>query len=268
MTEPDAHAGRHGLRGRRPGDRRVRVDRPQAAYFRYTGERTLVAKEAASLPRTPAGRLIARVRGAVFGRPLSNADETSERLSVVTGLPVFASDNISSSAYASEEIMRVLTVAGAGALALTMPITIGIVIVLAIVVISYRQTIAAYPNGGGSYIVASDNLGRLPGLTAAGALLTDYVLTVSVSVAAGVAALTSVVPELFDARVVIGVAIVVFIAMINLRGVRESGAFFSIPTYVYLVSIFGVLGLGFFHYFTGTMPEYHAPASWLNAAAT
>ena len=147
----------------------------------------------------------------------------SERLSVATGLPVFASDNISSSAYATEEIMRVLMIAGVGALFLTLPITLAIVLVLAIVVISYRQTIAAYPSGGGSYIVASDNLGTLPGLTAAAALLTDYVLTVAVSVAAGVAALTSIFPDLFDLRVAIGGALVVLIAIVNLRGIRECG---------------------------------------------
>jgi amino acid transporter len=136
--------------------------------------------------------------------------------------------------------------------------------VLAIVVTSYRQTIAAYPNGGGSYIVASDNLGVLPGLTAAAALLTDYVLTVAVSVAAGVLALTSIVPELFDARVLIGVAIVAVIALVNLRGIRESGLVFSIPTYVYLAAIYGLLGLALFRFATGTMPEYRAPAEWLN----
>ena len=163
MSEADPPAGSE-LTSRRPGDKRVRVDRPHSRYFRYTGQRTYVAREAASIPRTTAGKALARVRHTVFGRPISSHDEASERLNVFTGLPVFASDNISSSAYASEEIMRVLALAGAGALALTMPITIGIVIVLAIVVISYRQTIAAYPNGGGSYIVASDNLGTLPGL--------------------------------------------------------------------------------------------------------
>jgi amino acid transporter len=199
----------------------------------------------------------------LFGRPISLHAELTERLNVFTGLAVFASDNISSSAYATEEIMRVLVLAGAGALVLTMPITIGIVIVLAIVVTSYQQTVAAYPHGGGSYIVAKDNLGTRPGLVAAGALLTDYVLTVSVSIAAGVAALTSIVPELFEYRVALGVGLVVLIAMVNLRGIRESGAVFSIPTYVYLVSIFGLLGLGLFRYATGTMPEYHAPAAWL-----
>jgi amino acid transporter len=203
----------------------------------------------------------------LFGRPLSIHEELGQRLNVFTGLPIFASDNISSSAYATEEIMRVLILAGAGALVLTLPITVGLVIVLAIVVISYRQTIAAYPNGGGSYIVASANLGTLPGLTSAAALLTDYILTVAVSVAAGVAALTSIWPALFDYRVVIGVAIIIAIATVNLRGLRESGLFFSIPTYVYLVSIFGVLGLGFFHYLTGTMPVYEAPAAWSNTGA-
>ena len=185
---------------------------------------------------------------------------------MIPGLSIFASDNISSSAYATEEIMRVLALAGAATLSLTMPITIGIVIVLAIVVTSYRQTIAAYPNGGGSYIVASDNLGTLPGLTAAAALLTDYVLTVAVSVAAGVAALTSILPELFEARVGLSVAITVGIALINLRGVRESGLVFSVPTYVYLVSILGLLGLGLWRYATGTMPEYHPPEAWLGTS--
>jgi amino acid transporter len=259
---------RHLRSGRRIGDRRVLVGRPHAEYFRYSGPGQLIAKKAASAPRTRLGRAAARTRAILFGRPLSIYEEVTERLSVFTGLSIFASDNISSSAYATEEIMRVLVLAGAGALVLTMPITIGIVIVLAIVVTSYRQTIAAYPNGGGSYIVASSNLGTLPGLVAAAALLTDYVLTVAVSVAAGVAALTSIFPALFDERVLLGVAIVALIAMVNLRGVRESGLVFSVPTYVYLVSIFGILGLGFFHYFTGTMPVYHAPADWLNAETT
>ena len=259
--------GRRPIHGRKPADRRVRVDRPHSPYFRYAGPDTLVAREAASMPRTPVGRTLARARAILFGRPISLHEELSERLNVLVGLAVFASDNISSSAYATEEIMRVLVFAGAGALALTMPITIGIVVVLAIVVTSYQQTVAAYPHGGGSYIVAKDNLGTKPGLVAAGALLTDYVLTVAVSIAAGVAALTSFVPELFDYRVHLGIALVVAIAMVNLRGIRESGAVFSIPTYVYLVSIFGLLAFGLFRSATGTMPEYHAPAAWLGGAA-
>lgn len=267
MTRSDPANGRPSLPGRKPGDRRIRVDRPHAAYFRYSGQRTLVAREAASAPRTSAGRTLARLRSIVFGRPLSNTEEVTERLSVATGLPIFASDNISSSAYATEEIMRVLVLAGAGALVLTVPITLVVILVLAIVVTSYRQTIAAYPKGGGSYIVASDNLGKLPGLTAAAAILTDYVLTVAVSIAAGVAALTSIFPELFDFRVALSVALVVMLAVINLRGIRESGLIFSVPTYVYLVSIFGLLALGLFRFATGTMPDYQAPAAWLEQTA-
>src|SRR5689334_7799527 len=144
------------------------------------------------------GRAYSRLKRLLVGRPLASHEEPHERVNVFTGLAVFASDNISSSAYATEEIMRVLVLAGVGVLALTLPITIAICVVLGIVVISYQQTISAYPSGGGSYIVASDNLGPLPALVAAAALLTDYVLTVSVSIAAGVAALTSVFPGWFD----------------------------------------------------------------------
>jgi amino acid transporter len=265
VTETGTGGRRERIAGRRLGDLRVRVGRPHTAYFRYTGERTLVAKEAASLPRTPTARALALARRRLFGRPLSSEEEGEQRLSVATGLPVFASDNISSSAYATEEIMRVLALAGAGALVLTMPITIVVVVVLAIVVTSYRQTITAYPRGGGSYIVASDNLGTLPGLTAASAILTDYVLTVAVSVAAGVAALTSILPMLFDHRVLIAVSLVLILAMVNLRGVRESGLVFSAPTYIYLISIFGLLALGLFRFVTGTMPDYAPPPEWLGA---
>lgn len=268
MTEPGGAPERNRrVAGRRPGDQRVRVDRPHATYFRYTGQRTLVAKAAASVPRTPMGRAIARAKSILFGRPLSTEEEAGERLGVGTGLSVFASDNISSSAYATEEIMRVLVLAGAGALALTLPISLAVVLVMAIVVTSYRQTIEAYPKGGGSYIVASDNLGTLPGLAAAAAILTDYVLTVAVSIAAGVAALTSIFPELFDYRVAFAGGLVVLLAMVNLRGVRESGLAFSVPTYVYLVSILGLLGFGIFRFVTGTMPEYSAPAGWLEHTA-
>jgi amino acid transporter len=255
------------LRGTKPGDRRVRVTRVHEPFFRYSGEGSLVARPEASAPRTRSGRLLARARAVLFGAPLSTHDEVRERLGVIPGLSIFASDNISSSAYATEEIMRVLALAGVATLSLTMSITIGIVIVLAIVVTSYRQTIAAYPNGGGSYIVASDNLGTLPGLTAAAALLTDYVLTVAVSVAAGVAALTSIVTELFEVRVGLSVAIVIAIAVVNLRGVRESGLVFAVPTYVYLVSILALLGLGMWRYATGTMPTYTPPADWIPQAA-
>ena len=130
---------------------------------------------------------------------------------------------------------------------------------LAIVVTSYQQTIRAYPTGGGSYIVASDNLGPFPGLVAAGALLIDYVLTVAVSIAAGVAALTSIFPDLFAYRVLLGVGFVLLICLGNLRGIRESGAIFTAPTYVYLVAIFGLLGYGFVRYALGDLPDVHGP---------
>ena len=226
----------------------------------------LIADEDVLRPVGPLGRAGDALRRVVIGRRLRTADEIRERIGVIKGLAVFASDNISSSAYATEEIMRVLLLAGAGALALTMPVTIAIVIVLAIVVISYQQTISAYPNGGGSYIVASDNLGPVAGLVAAGALLTDYVLTVSVSIAAGVAALTSFVPALYEPRVAVGVAFVIVLCLGNLRGLRESATIFALPTYVYLASIFAVLGYGLFLAATGSLPAYSAPAEWMPAA--
>src|SRR5205823_1438264 len=172
-------------------------------------------------------------------------------------------DNISSSAYATEEIMRVLVLAGIAALALTLPITLVICVVLGIVVLSYQQVIRAYPNGGGSYIVANDNLGPLAGLTAGAALLTDYILTVSVSTAAGVAAITSAFPALFDQRVAIMVAVVAFMTLMNLRGIRESGRAFAVPTYIYVFSILGLLGYGLFLFATGSLPQYQAPSEWL-----
>jgi amino acid transporter len=221
-----------------------------------------VAGEDVLAPRSAAGRVAERARLTLFGARIPTAHEVHERIDVFKGLAVFASDNISSSAYATEEIMRVLTLAGIGALTLTMPITIAIVAVLAIVVASYQQTIRAYPNGGGSYIVASDNLGPAAGLTAAAALLTDYVLTVSVSIAAGVAALTSIAPGLYDQRVLLGVAFVALLCLGNLRGIRESATFFSIPTYAYLVAIAGLLGYGLWRAVTGELPAYQAPVAW------
>jgi amino acid transporter len=212
-------------------------------------------------------RALGSLRTLVIGRRLRSEQEIEERVGVVKGLAVFASDNISSAAYATEEIMRVLLVAGAGALALTMPVTIGIVVVLAIVVTSYQQTIRAYPNGGGSYIVASDNLGPVSGLVAAGALLTDYVLTVAVSIAAGVAALTSIVPGLFDVRVTVGVLFVALLCLGNLRGLRESATVFAAPTYVYLAAMFALLGYGIFLAATGHLPKYTPPAEWIPSGA-
>jgi amino acid transporter len=159
-------------------------------------------------------------------------------------------------------------VAGIGAFSLVMPLTIVIVAVLAIVATSYRQTIRAYPNGASSYIVASDNLGPPVGLVAAGALLIDYTLTVAVSVSAGVAAITSIVPPLFDWRVVVAVAIVALLTIGNLRGVRESGTIFMAPTYLYVVVVLGLIGFGLFAIATGVASDYAPPASWVAAEAS
>jgi amino acid transporter len=255
-------------RGQRPGDRYVKVVEPYSAQFRRQAHGHLVASEEVLRRNGPLGRLLDGARCLVVGKRIASQHELRERIGPIKGLAVFASDNISSSAYASEEIMRVVAVAGAGALALTMPITVAIVVVLAIVVASYQQTIRAYPNGGGSYIVASDNLGKAPGLVAAGALLTDYVLTVAVSIAAGVAALTSIFPALFDWRAAVGVGCVALLMVGNLRGIRESASIFAIPTYVYLVAIYGLIGLGLWQAFSGTLPHYQAPADWHPAAGT
>jgi len=179
------------------------------------------------------------------GRPLATAQARHERLGKVTGLAVFASDNLSSVAYATEEILRVLMLAGVGALSLSVPIGVAIAFVIAVVIISYRQTIAAYPEGASDYIVAKDNLGVYPGLVAGSALLIDYTLTVAVSVSAGVAALTSAFPALYPYRVLLGVGLVALIALANLRGLRESGRVFAVWSYLFIAGYLTLMGYGF-----------------------
>jgi amino acid transporter len=174
------------------------------------------------------------------GTPLPTAQSRHERLGKATALATFASDALSSVAYATEEILLVLILAGSVALSYSLPIGIAIALLIAIVVSSYRQTILAYPQGGGAYIVSKDNLGVLPGLIAAAALLIDYVLTVAVSVAAGVAAVTSALPSLYPLRVWLCVAAVAAVSVANLRGIRESGKLFAAPTYLFIASL-GVL---------------------------
>jgi amino acid transporter len=255
------------MRGSLPGNRYVRIVQPYSDEFRQRAPGHLVASERVLAPEGPMGRVADLLRRVLVGRRIASEREIHERVGPVKGLAVFASDNISSSAYATEEIMRVVVIAGVGALALTMPLTIAIVIVLAIVVTSYQQTIRAYPSGGGSYIVASDNLGAGAGLVAAAALLTDYVLTVAVSVAAGVAALAYVFPQFFEQRVLIGVGFVAILWIGNIRGIRESANIFAIPTYVYLVAIYGLLAFGLWEVATGTLPDYSPPPAWVNQGA-
>ncbi len=194
---------------------------------------------------------ISAVKKLFVGSPLATAQARHERLSKTSALAVFSSDALSSVAYATEEILLVLVAAGTAALAYSIPIGIAIAVLIAIVVSSYRQTILAYPQGGGSYIVTKDNLGQVPGLVSAGALLIDYVLTVAVSVAAGVAAITSAFPGLYDYRIPLGVLFIAGIATMNLRGLRESSNVFAFPTYLFVVSFAGMLAYGFVRWATG-----------------
>jgi amino acid transporter len=241
---PQVKDGPRQLKGRKLGDRRVRIERPHAAYFRYTGEGMLVAKESASAPRTPAGRILARVRGVLFGRPLSIHEEITERLPKTKALAIFSSDPISSSAYATEEILRVVVVAGAGALFLSLPVAAAIALLLAVVSISYRQIVHAYPSGGGDYAVARRNLPALGSLVVAGALLVDYVMTVAVSTASAAEQVISAVPEVHDWKLVIGVVAITLITIGNLRGLRESGNIFAIPTYLFVASALFMIAIG------------------------
>jgi amino acid transporter len=187
----------------------------------------------------------------LIGRPLSTADAPHQTIGKRVGLAVFASDALSSTAYATQEILVILGAAGVAAFVYAFPISIAIVILLAIVTVSYEQTIHAYPGGGGAYIVARDNLGLMPAQVAGAALLTDYILTVAVSISSGVAQLVSAYPDLVAYRVPIAVSMVFLIMLVNLRGVKESGFAFSIPTYFFLAMMFFTVGVGFFRYFSG-----------------
>lgn len=189
----------------------------------------------------------------LLGRPLATADAENETIGKAVGLAVFASDALSSTAYATQEILVVLAVAGMAAFGFAIPISIAIVALLAIVTLSYEQIIHAYPNGGGAYIVSRDNLGELSAQVAGAALLTDYILTAAVSISSGVAQIASAFPDLFPYRVYLAVGLLVFVMLVNLRGVRESGTAFSIPTYFFLVMMVLTLGFGFVRYATGAL---------------
>ena len=242
-------------RGILPGERYVRIVRPQVGKLKRVEPGHLMATERTLVGRSWVERSLARVRRFLFGRPLTTADLPHERLSKVKALAVFASDAVSSSAYATDEILLALAVAGTAAIQQwTMPVAFAIAVLLAIVATSYRQTIRAYPQGGGSYIVTKDNLGTIPSLIAAASLLTDYVLTVAVSISSGVANIASAVPLLLEYRVELAVAFIVIIALVNLRGVRESGTIFAAPTYLFIFSILTVLGVGGFRLLTGQPP--------------
>jgi amino acid transporter len=195
----------------------------------------------------------------LIGRPLSTADAPHQTIGKAVGLAVFASDALSSTAYATQEILGVLAAVSIMATGYVFAVSLAIVVLLAIVTISYEQTIHAYPGGGGAYIVARDNLGEGPAQTAGAALLTDYILTVAVSVSSGVAQIVSAYPDLYPYRVWIAVGSVILIMVINLRGVKESGSAFAIPTYFFLVMMVGTVGIGMFRYLTGAMGQVIDP---------
>src|SRR5439155_25868005 len=202
-----------------------------------------------------------KVKRAVVGRPMASGELEETLLPKWLALPIFASDPLSSVAYATEAALVVLIGATAGAAHLAFPLSLAIAALLAIVVLSYRQTVLVYESSGGAYVVAKENLGRLPSLVAAAALLTDYVLTVAVSVAAGVLALTSAVTSLRGHELTLSLICVVLIAVANLRGVREAGILFAVPTYAFITSIFALIIVGLGRCADGSCPHAVVPHS-------
>jgi amino acid transporter len=255
MTAP-----RSPLRGRKLGDRRVVVERPHSAYFRYAGPGVMVAKAAASAPRTALGRRLARVRAFVFGRPLSNAQDIEERLSKKLALPIFSSDAISSSAYATDEILRVLILASVAAMTWSIGVAAAIALMLTIVAFSYRQVCRGYPSGGGAYVVARENLGANFGLIAAAALMVDYVMTVAVSSASALANLASAFEVIAPYKVELGALVIILVTAANFRGVRESGNIFAIPTYLFVGTALLAIGVGLVNTATGAAHHLGPPA--------
>lgn len=242
-AQPDL-VGYQQLQGSHPGDRYVRVVRQQSDDFQLIGPGHLVATEDSLESRGSFGRAMGQIKRKVIGAPLSTSMASHERLTKVKALAVLSSDALSSVAYATEEMLRILLLAGLTALTLSLPITGAIILLIGIVGISYRQTIKAYPHGGGAYLVSKDNLGVLPALTAGAALLLDYILTVAVSIASAVGAIISAFPELHSDRVVIGVGFIILVTLVNLRGIRESGSIFAVPTYLFLVGIIALIVIG------------------------
>ena len=204
----------------------------------------------------------------LIGRPLPTADAPHQTIGKAIGLAVFAGDALSSIAYAPQETLVILAAAGSAGFGYAFPIAVTVTILLAIVTISYQQTIHAYPGGGGAYIVARDNLGEVPAQTAGAALLIDYILLAAVAVSSGSAQIVSAYPSLLPYRVHLAVGMVFFIMLANLRGVKESGTVFAIPTYFFLATTFLTVGVGFIRYFTGTLgPVLDPPTLEMMGAA-
>jgi len=254
---PEPVQGPRGNPGSSPGRvTRYRVELPRAGIV-PTERNRFEATEYAEA-RTGVRGSALDFKDRIIGRSMSSRRLAGERLSKKVALAIFSSDALSSTAYATQEIMLILVLAGTGALRLSLPIAMAIAALLAIVVMSYRQTIRAYPGGGGAYIVAHENLGVWPGLVAASSLLIDYVLTVAVSIAAGVEAIYSAIPAAHSYAVPIALALVLLVTVGNLRGIRESGTMFSIPTYGFVIVLSATLTIGIIKVLLGDHPNLFA----------
>jgi amino acid transporter len=231
-------------RGTKPGSRYVRLTPRKELPFRRVGEGEFQATKVAIRPRSGADRLWLGFKRILVGTPLATSQLMEERLGKLKALAVFSSDMLSSSAYATEEILLILILASTGAFNWSIPIALAISVLVGIVALSYSQVIRGYPGGGGSYAVAKDNLGTLPGLVAGASLVVDYTLTVAVSTAAGVAAIVSAAPALREVRVELAIASVAIITLANLRGLRESGSYLAVPAYVFILSMTGLIITG------------------------
>jgi len=253
-------------RGLKPGSRYVRITPSSQQKLRRMAPAHLQATAVLLRPQNLADALWTGIRRVFVGSPLTSSQAIHERLDKVRALAIFSADAISSTAYATQEILLVLVLAGSGALGTSLPIATVIAALIIVVAFSYRQTVRAYPSGGGSYTVARENLGALAGLTAAAALMVDYVLTVAVSVSAAVAAVTSAAPDLYDERLVLAIAGVWIVVLGNLRGVRESGTLFAIPTYLFMASFVAMLVTGFARYAAGA--EIHPSTPGVGAATS
>jgi amino acid transporter len=265
----------HVRHGRRPGDVYLRHERLYKNLFRSAGPGHFVAMPESNRPAHVFEQGYRALKRVLIGRPLETAEEIHQRLNKVRALAVFGSDAISSSAYATEAALVILMAAGNGALSISLYTSIAIALMLSMVAFSYRQTVYAYPHGGGSYNVSRENLGVIPGLVAASALLIDYVLTVAVSIVAGAAAVTSALtasgfeaqvkafetslPSFLNLNVILSLFFIALITVGNLRGIRESGTIFALPTYLFIGSLSVLLVVGLAKAFTGTLQAASAP---------
>ncbi len=227
-----------------PGDRTLRVPRAEDQQLIRLGDRAFEATSNVLRPSSRIGRLSAAARHYLIGPPMATSELAHERLSKLKALAVFSSDNLSSSAYATEEMLLVLIVAGAAGLVYALPLAIVISLLVAVVALSYIQLIRAYPRGGGAYDVTRTNIGKSASLVAGSALCVDFILTVAVSTAAGVAAITSAIPEIEAYKVPFALGCVTLLTVGNLRGIRESGTIFAIPSYFFILSFGGMIAVG------------------------